>query len=104
MRFFVVTACVVLGAALLGSAGQAQEAPLDLGEQNLLLLACGDALDIATEQNVAVRSCRRVSEEIEGTRATTVVRLATSFGVYHVTARYRKSLWSGRILDVQPAS
>ena len=101
MRFFVVTALAVLGLALYASAGSAQEAPLDLGEQDLLLVACGDALGLAADQNVPVRSCRRVSEEVTGTRAEVVVRLATPYGVFHVEYHYRKSLWgNSQVLSV----
>ena len=102
MRFFVIMALVVLGIALYASVGNAQEAPLDLGETSLLLLACGDAIDLAQRENVPVRSCRRVSEEIAANRATMVVRIATPLGVFHVTSRYRKSLWSGQVLEVDP--
>ena len=104
MKLVVCTALAVLCVALVAStAAPAQEAPLDLGQNDLLLLECGDALDLAAEQSVSTRSCRRVSELVEDTRATVVVRIATSFGPFHVTSRYRKSLWSGRVLSVSPA-
>lgn len=100
MKPLLVAAILILAVALYGSTATAQEAPLDLGESNLLTLACADAHGQAGP-GITVRNCRRAApEEITGNFAVVTVRVATNVGPFLLKFHYTRSLWAMRKLDV----
>jgi len=66
----------------------------DLGETNLLLLACGYAIDKAVAEGLTVRYCRRHEpEQIDGYKALVSIKVKTDIGRFLVKVEFRKSLW-----------
>ena len=104
--FFLLLASLTLAVALFGTyQGQAQEAPLDLGETNLLLLACDYVTALAKDEGLEVRYCRRYApDEIVGYDARVVVKVSVPHvGRLLVGVNFKKSLWSVQAWDVTPA-
>ena len=92
----VALACVLLAAALFASAGQAQDPGPDLGDVDLLALACDHAAISAAGSQLTVRNCRRYGVElIEGNRAQVSVRVVTKeAGPFVLAFHFQRSLWS----------
>lgn len=105
MKILIATMFTVLCVALFSSiqASQAQESPLDLGQTNLLLLACDYAKDLAAEEGITVKNCRRnAPEEVNGYKADVSIRISTNVGVYILEYSFMKSLWGVKNLVVVP--
>ncbi len=106
--------CIVLAAALFSAyQGSAQEPPpppapaeLDLGEQNLLVLACAYMTQKAVDEGLAVRYCRRAApEEVSGYQAQVHAKLMIEgYGGFLVDVGFLKSLWWVGTWNVGPAS
>ena len=92
----LLAACTVFALALVGAyQGSAQEPPTDLGETNLLVLACNAATTLAEAEGLVVRYCRRYApEEGNGWQAKATVKVSTSAGIFIVGMNFQKSLWS----------
>lgn len=96
---------VVMG-LLFAYQGQAQEpapAQADLGQANLLLLACAYATDKAVAEGLTVRYCRRQEpEKVDGYRARVSIKIATDVGRFLVQVDFQKSLWWATSFGVTP--
>ena len=106
----VAAACIVLVVALFSAyQGAAQEPPLppaievDLGEENLLVLACAYATQKAIEEGLVVRWCRRNEpEEVSGYKAKVHLKVAiTEYGRFLIDVEFQKSLWWVQSFDVE---
>lgn len=87
-------ACLLVG-TILASSGNAQEAPLDLGEDEPLVAACAHLKVVGEVQGLKVRNCRRLTEDVVlGDRAIVHVRIATDQGPFELAVELRKSLWN----------
>src|SRR3970040_702184 len=95
----VAAACIVLVVALFSAyQGAAQEPPLppaievDLGEANLLVLACAYATQKAVDEGLAVRWCRRNEpEEVNGYKAKVHVKVAIEdLGRFAINVEFQK--------------
>ena len=95
-KYAVIVACAIMAMALYASAGQAQAPGPDLGDTNLLQLACDHAALSAASSGLGVRSCRRASpEQVDGDRALVFVRIVThEAGAFQLTFNFQRSLWS----------
>lgn len=92
----IVLAFALLVAAIYGSAGHAQAPAPDVGDINLLVLACDHAKLSAGDAGLTVRNCRRAApEEIDGNRALVHIRVATNeTGVFLLDFNFQRSLWT----------
>jgi hypothetical protein len=96
MKKFLVAACAILALALVMAYQSPAQAPTspDLGETNLLLLACGYMTDVAEAEGLQVRYCRRHQpEEVNGAKAKATVTLGTDAGRFVIEVEFQKSLW-----------
>lgn len=85
--------CFVLGLAL-ATASEAQQNPPDLGEPAVLVAACDAARSIGEAEGLAIRNCRRLTEDIvTGNSAIVHIRLATNVGPFELQVFLTKSLW-----------
>jgi len=76
---------------------------LDLGETDILQLACGVAVDKAQAEGLSVRYCRRHEQVVEGTRASVTVAISIpGTGKFLVRVDFRKSLWWSTGFSVTP--
>src|SRR3972149_3701274 len=91
-----IASCLVLLVSLVGSiSSEAQSPPPDLGETNLLNLACSYLNSRAEEQSVKLTYCRRYKPDvINETTATiyTKIRVNNSYNLMF-RSNFRKSLW-----------
>lgn len=95
-----VALIVALGAA---STADSQEPPLDLGEQNLVQLACQYAYDVGEREQVAIRWCRVHSVDVSPLHARVVVRIRTeTLGKHDFAFVFHKSLWSVWNVSAEP--
>ena len=73
----------------------AEEVPLDLGDTNLLVVACQTVTELGEAQDLIIKNCRRSApDEIIGPRAVMHIRLKTDWGFIPVRVKMHKSLWS----------
>jgi len=105
-------ACIALVVALWSAySSPAQEpmpppaAEVDLGEANLLVLACAYAMDKAVDEGLIVRYCRRQApEEVSGYKAEVHAKVVIEgYGPFLVDVEFRKSLWWVQDWDVKEA-
>ena len=108
-RLIAVAAALLVLALLVTYQSAAQEPPLppaikvDLGEENLLVLACAYATQKAVEEGLVVRWCRRNEpEEVNGYKAKVHVKVAiTDYGRFLIDVEFQKSLWWVQSFDVE---
>ena len=73
---------------------QAEDPPLDFGETQPLLVACGWATEYGTDQGFIIKNCRRVApDEIVGNRAVVHIRVMTDRGPLKLKVRFFKTQW-----------
>lgn len=95
-------ACIVLVAALFSAyQATAQEPPVppavmvDLGEVDLLKLACAYSANKAAKEGLAVKWCRRAAPDaLDGYQAKVYAQIKIGgYGVFNIETSFQKSLW-----------
>lgn len=95
MKLLIALAVSVLVVAVVGSAGHAQEPPLDLGDDSAFLAACSQLIAVGQNEGMVVKNCRRrAPDEINGNRALIHVRVATEGRAFELSVEMHKSLWN----------
>lgn len=96
MRKLLIIPIIVLLIAMIGSQASAQDPAQDLGEINLLKIACNHASLTAGAAGLTIKNCRRFQpDSVEANQAVIVLRLVTNeSGPYILTFFFHKSLWS----------
>lgn len=90
----LIAAGLLVFAGVLASSTGAQEAPLDLGEQDVFVAACNSVVPVGAAAGLVVRNCRRAApDEVLGNTAVVHLRIATDLGPYVLDVDMSRSLW-----------
>ncbi len=86
---------VMMAFAGVFSSARAQDPVPDLGQQDLLALACDFSIDRASLEHIPVHACRRAApDQIDAYKATMTVKIFTvGYGNFLITISFYKSPW-----------
>ena len=103
-KLAVIVALLILAFASVGALkGEAQEAPLDLGEPSLLVVACNNIRTIAISDGLGPKACRRAApDEVTGYKAKVTLTLYTAAysTPFLIEVSLQKSLWTMQGFEV----
>ena len=104
-RLLVIVCTLLVTVALYGSYAGAQEPTpaLDLGETNLLTLACQVSTAKALREGFTIKWCRKEEEIVTGNQALVVARIKIpALGTFKTYSSFQKSLWWVEGWTVEP--